>query len=264
MGNDDVSLRPLTKKRMDGNLYVRRPETTATLVELEVLSREEIVARLAVGRRDAVGYISNECLLYLLRTARSGNNPAWFDKLFAVLDCRVRHNLSGTIRYGTVSDPETVREEVLGKFHEVLAIGLGPEPERLDPYEAMFDGALASLRKTTYTRQRRLDGRKADVPAASDGKAKSSELAAPAPEEIFGLTPFEFQDFRTAALAAIERLPEPLRETVRLVCQGDQTGSTDPDKMTIAKQLDVDERTVRNRIKRAVRLVREQLEGRRP
>ncbi|GJE71723.1 RNA polymerase sigma factor [Methylorubrum podarium] len=234
------------------------------LVELLDLSRERIMARLQVGRRDAAGYVSNECLLYLLRSARSDNNPAWFDKLFAVLDCRVRHNLSHTIRYGTVSDPETVREEVLGKFHEVLALGLGPEPERLDPYEAMFDGALASLRKTTYTRQQRADGRKVEVPDANDGAARSGELAAPTPEEIFGLTPFEFHDFRSAALAAIERLPEPLRETVRLVCRGDQAGSTDPDKMTIAKQLDVDERTVRNRITRAVRLVREDLEGRRP
>ena len=259
-----MSLRALTKRRTDGSLYVRRPEITATLVELADLSREEIAARLAIGKRDAGGYVSNECLLYLLRAARSDNNPAWFDKLFAVLDCRVRHNLSYTVRYGAVSDPETVREDVLGKFHEVLALGLGPEPERLDPYEAMFDGVLASLRKTMITRQRRLDGRKADVPAASDGEPRSGELAAPAPEEIFGLTPFEFQNFRTAALAAIERLPETLRETVRLVCQGDQAGSTDPDKMTIAKQLDVDERTVRNRITRAVRLVRADLEGRRP
>lgn len=234
------------------------------LVELADLSREEIAARLAVGKRDAAGYVSNECLLYILRAARSDNNPAWFDKLFSVLDCRVRHNLSRTVRYGALSDPETVREEVMGKFYEVLALGLGPEPERLDPYESIFDGALASLRKTMYSRQQRLDRRKADVPAASDDEVKSGELASPEPEEIFGLTPFEFQDFRTAALAAIERLPEPLRETVRLVCRGDQAGSTDPDKMTIAKQLDVDERTVRNRIDRAVKLVRTDLEGRRP
>ena len=257
-------LRPLTKRRTDGSPYVRRPETTATLIELADLSRDAIAARLAVGRRDAAGYVSNECLLHLLRAARSDNNPGWFDKLFSVLDCRVRHNLSRTVRYGTVSDPETVREDVLGKFHEVLALGLGPEPERLDPYEAMFDGALASLRKTTYSRQQRQDGRKADLPSASDGDAKSGELAAPEPEEIFGMTPFEFRDFRTAALAAIERLPEPLRETVRLVCRGDQAGSTDPDKMTIAKQLDVDERTVRNRMDRVVKLVRIDLEGRRP
>ena len=262
--DNEVSIRPLTKRRTDGSLYARRPETTAMLIELLGLSREEIAVRLQVGRRDASGYVTNECLLYLLRSARSDNNPAWFDKLFAVLDCRVRHNLSYTIRYGTISDPETVREDVLGKFHEVLALGLGPQPDRLDPYEVMFDGALASLRKTTYTRQQRDDGRKADVPDANDGEGRSNELTAPTPEEIFGLTPFEFRDFRTAALAAIERLPEPLRETVRLVCSGDQAGSTDPDKMTIAKQLNVDERTIRNRIARVVRFVREDLEGRRP
>ena len=262
--DNEVSIRSLTKRRTDGTLYVRRPETTAMLVELLNLAREEIAVRLQIGRRDALGYVTNECLVYLLRSARSDNNPVWFDKLFAVLDCRVRHNLSYTIRYGTVSDPETVREDVLGKFHEVLALGLGPEPERLDPYEAMFDGGLASLRKTAYSRQQRDDGRKADVPDASDGEGRSSELSAPPSDEIFGLTPFEFQDFRTAALAAIERLPETLRETVRLVCRGDQAGSTDPDKMTIAKQLNVDERTIRNRIARVVRLVREDLEGRRP
>lgn len=234
------------------------------LVELLDLSREEISVRLQVGKRDALGYVKNECLVYLLRSARSDNNPAWFNKLFAVLDCRVRHNLSYTIRYGTVSDLESVREDVLGKFHEVLALGLGPEPDRLDPYETMFDGALASLRKTTYSRQQRDDGRKADLPDASDGEGTSNELSARPSEEIFGLTPFEFQDFRIASLAAIERLPEPLRETVRLICRGDQAGSTDPDKMTIAKQLNVDERTIRNRIARVVRLVREDLEGRRP
>jgi hypothetical protein len=259
-------LHPLTRMKPDGHPYVRRPVTTAILLDLVGLGRDEILVRLSVSSRAAAGYVPSECLVYLLRAARRDNSQAWFNRLFGILDCRLKHGLAHAIRQGSVSDTESVREEVRARFFEILARGLGPEPDRLDPFEVMFDGALAALRKDMYGAQRRQDSRKADlaVPGGEpddDGPGAGTELAQPEAESPFGLNAVEFGIFRERALGSIDGLPDDQREAIALWLDDMKIDSKDPAEMTIAKRLGVTEKTVRNRIARGVEAIRAKLEG---
>jgi len=259
-----MGLRPLTKTRSTGQPYERRPETTALLHELAALDREAILERLSIGDRRKPGYIPSECLVYLLREAARDNRSEWFTKLFGILDCRLRHNLAHTIRYGAVGDAETVREEVRSRFFELLARGLRSEPERLDPFEVMFDGALAALRRDLYGAERRRDLRKAELNPPDDEAAPASAedpFRQPEAENALGMTTAEYKIFREQALRSIDVLPHDEREPIRLLLQGHKIDAKDPDEMTIAKICDVNERTVRNRIKRGVERLRASLEG---
>ncbi|KQP32828.1 hypothetical protein ASF25_17575 [Methylobacterium sp. Leaf100] len=232
---------------------------------MSTASRDAILERLQVRTRGATAYVPSECLVYLLREARRGNNTAWFNRLYSVLDLRVRNSLSHTVRAGSVSDVEGVREEVRSRFNRTLALGLGPEPERLDPFESMFDGALAALRMDMYGAQRRRDNKKADLTVRAmgsddDGDGDERELAQPEPELRFGMTETEFEPYRLKALASIDSLPDDLRLPMKFFLEGMKIESTDPGEMTIAKKCGVVEKTVRNRIARGTKLIREMLE----
>lgn len=262
-------LRPLTKVRGDGRPYERHPATTALLQELLALDRESILRRLAITDFRDPGHVPSECLVYLMREAARDNRGEWFNRLLGILHCRLKHNLAHSIRPGAVADPETVREEVISRFFEILARGLRNEPERLDPFEVMFNGALEALRKDLYGAQRRRDRRKADLRPDgedSDGRPSPGEdpYRQPETENGLGMTTAEFEVFRKQALHSINLLPTEEREAITLLLQGHKIDSKDPDEMTIAKLCAVNERTVRNRIKRGVEMIRARLEGPRP
>jgi len=77
---------PLRKKRLrTEELYTRIPEIEAKLVELEGVSRDDLLARIQIRRRDDPGYIPSECLLYFVRASRADNSTAGFDRLYKVL-----------------------------------------------------------------------------------------------------------------------------------------------------------------------------------
>lgn len=66
---------PLRKKRLrTEELYTRVPEIEAKLVELEGLSRDDLLACIQIRRRDDPGYIPSECLLYFVRASRADNS----------------------------------------------------------------------------------------------------------------------------------------------------------------------------------------------
>lgn len=77
---------PLRKKRLrTEELYTRIPEIEGKLVELEGVSRDDLLARIQIRRRDDPGYIPSECLLYFVRASRADNSTAGFDRLYKVL-----------------------------------------------------------------------------------------------------------------------------------------------------------------------------------
>ena len=86
---------PLRKKRLrTEELYTRIPEIEAKLVELEGVSRDDLLARIQIRRRDDPGYIPSECLLYFVRASRADNSTAGFDRLYKVLAVKSRPTLT--------------------------------------------------------------------------------------------------------------------------------------------------------------------------
>lgn len=101
---------PLRKKRLrTEELYTRIPEIEAKLVELEGVSRDDLLARIQIRRRDDPGYIPSECLLYFVRASRADNSTAGFDRLYKVL--AVEESLMANSRrpHSPVTDTDVCR-----------------------------------------------------------------------------------------------------------------------------------------------------------
>lgn len=233
------------------------------------MARKDVLARLAIARAKP-GYVATEAIIYLLRAAFDQENHSdWFDHLFVLLDHRIDHNLRRAIRYGSVSDAD-LRDEIKARFYEILAAGLRGDANCLDPYEVMFDGALAALRISLYQAQRRYDRRKAELAVPQDegeegpdeehfSRNKTPESA----DDHFGLNENEFSILRNQARGLIDGLPEEIRIAMDLYLKGCQYYSKDPTQMTIAREYGIDEDKARYRVRRGIEFLRKELEGRR-
>jgi hypothetical protein len=142
---------PLRKKRLHTEeLYTRIPEIETKLVELEGLSRKDLLAHVQIRHRDDPSYVPSECLVYFVRASRADNSTAGFDRLYKVLTERVLRSLprpdsaDGTTTSLTKS---VIRDKVFGKLAELLSADRSEYSEKLDYFEVRFDGALASLRR---------------------------------------------------------------------------------------------------------------------
>lgn len=257
-------LRPLTKKRTDGRPYKRRPKIETLLMTLVELDRDTILERLTASRRDDPAYIPTECLIYFLRDARSGNTDQWFNKLFAELERRCRANLARAVAAGSVADEEGLREEILSRFAEIMARGLHNEPERLDPFEVVFDKVFAALRIDLLRKSRSRERRQTELETeieGEDGEPLSRQFRQVEAAEDFGFSDAEFEIFRKQIGNAIDGLPDKQREVILLRLEGLPIHSENPEADTIARRIGADERTVRNRIKRGVEEVKKLTQG---
>ncbi len=257
-------LRKLTKLRTDGSLYQRRPQVEALLGQLVELDRYTLVERLKISNRTAPAFVPTECLIYLLREAVRGNTAQWFNVLFAELDRRCRANLARAVAAGSVADAETVREEILGRFAEILAVGLKDDPARLDPFEVVFDKCFAALRIDGHRKTRARERREEPLEVEKEnekGEVLSRQFRQEEAAEAFGMSNVEFSVFRKQIGNAIGCIPDKQREVILLRLQGLPIDSDDPNTDTIAKRVGVDERTVRNRIKRGIEEIRALTQG---
>jgi DNA-directed RNA polymerase specialized sigma24 family protein len=62
-----ISLDPLTHRNRAGEVYVRAPHVERQILEALTLSGEVLRARVAIAEQESSDYLSEECLVYLLR-----------------------------------------------------------------------------------------------------------------------------------------------------------------------------------------------------
>jgi hypothetical protein len=130
---------PLRKRTLKGDLYTRPPEIEGKLLELSGLPREEAVTRCKIPERDDPAYVPSECLLHFVRSFRENPARPEFEVLYRLLATRLLRKLprdSGRL------DDTLIREEVFGRFCELLAEDLRSYSERLDFFEIRFDKAF--------------------------------------------------------------------------------------------------------------------------
>jgi DNA-directed RNA polymerase specialized sigma24 family protein len=251
-------LRALTKKRTDGRLYQRPAAVTQRLQAFGGIERASLGALLRISDRRHPDYLPSECLVYLLREAVLDPDQGWFDRLCSALLGRCAHNLRWSIRAGTLPDAESVREEILGAFALRLAEALRLDPERLDPFEVMFDLAFVAFRRDQLRREtKRVQREPSFDPAPSDDSDAPDRwvlaLRAEDGSDDVGLHGAEYHIFRNSVFAAIDQLPESERVAITLRLEGIPLHSDDPATDSISRRCQVDERTIRNRIKSGVR-----------
>lgn len=262
----DIVITPLRKRRPNGELYTRVPEIEALLVELSSLSRDELLERAQISRRDAPGYAPSECLLYFIRASRADNNEHWFERLYRILIKRVLRSLPKAENLDEETASYTrgaIRDAVYERFVERLAADRSTYSERLDYFEVRFDGALASLRRDAQEKFWREENRSIPLDDDDETGELSPEVERAAAENFdpFALFDVEDLDFRMRLDAAIDDLPPVQRRILEMLDKGFPIDSKEDGVITIAKTLDRSEKTIRNQRDKAYATLRAKLIG---
>jgi hypothetical protein len=248
--------RPL-EKTTNGKLYTRPPEieaaTDAVLVQDLAIQRRRALIR---DRHDAE-YLPSECLVHLIREAIRRRDAAARDSLLPLLLARCEANLNAKVD-GQIAGAVELREDILGDFAELFAIDGSPEdPHELDFFEVRFNRAFFTFRSTRVRSELAHLNSQTPLPEPSDEIALIEQelddevLARLSDLQGVGGNPEDLV-FRKQVFDAINALPADQRNAVVLVhLLGFKLGSENPDEITAATLCGVDERTIRNRLKRA-------------
>jgi DNA-binding CsgD family transcriptional regulator len=257
---------PLRKKRLrTEELYTRVQEIEAKLVELEGSSRDELLARIQIRRRDDLGYVPSECLVYLVRASRKDNSTAGFDRLYKVLIERVLLSLpraeSEDGRTTSLTN-NVIRDRVVGRFNELLSADRNEYSEKLDYFEVRFAGALASLRRDAQEQAWRDENRSTLLEFDEETGDPSEEVERAAGSFDWSTdSEIDDADYRFRLDAAIDALPPEQMRIIEMLRNGVPIDSKEADAVTIAKALGKSEKTIRTHRDKAFAAIRAAISG---
>lgn len=246
----------LKKKKKDGTSYERPLEIESWLKKLETVEVAERLRQFAIMSRKSLGYVPSEALVYFLRRAWEDGVEGDFKKIFQILMKRIEQSLLSIISDSRMAGARGIREEIMGRFSERIAKDCIGHTVLLDFYEIRFDKAFAAFRTSVLRQIGPSVVEMVPLSTDEDGLEISAEVDAAA--AVFGGEPEKYDDltFRLALSDAIDGLPDDQKQVVGLLLQGFQIDSKDKNVMTIARILQCDERTVRNRRDRAYKVLK--------
>jgi len=266
--SEGMSITPLRKRRLTGELYARDPKIETLLGELSSLSQDDLIARAAISRRNDSAYIPSECLVYFIRASRADNRETWFERLYKILAERVLRSLPKAHSADGKSESLTrgvIRDKVFSRFVELLATDRSDYSEKLDYFEVRFDGALASLRRDAQEQAWRDENRSAPLEYDDETGEISPEVERAAGQfDPFTEPEIDSDAYRLRLDAAIDVLPPEQKRIIEMLRQGVPIDSKDPDVLTIAKALGRSEKTVRTYRDKATATLRVALTGGEP
>ncbi len=230
---------PLTRTTTDGRRLRRPPRVEAEIAA--ALGRGEAAARAAVSDPGSDGYLSNECMVHLIRRGVRSGRRGWAEELAPHLLRRCEAQLRRAVRGFSGIARDEVVEEVLGR----LAVSLVEPGDRADFFEVRFALALKRVRIDVCRQQRRRRRREVALDEVAGGDL---ETLAPAIDLPPPMTPEQALGLRRAlaSLSLEERRALVLHRIEGLAINSKVAGHT-----TLVGLLGVSERTVRNRLRRA-------------
>jgi len=254
----------LKRKDKDGKPYRRPPEIQAWIEKLEVVDAASRLPQFDVASRKRPGYVPTEAVLHFLRQAWIDGEKGQFKQIFRILLKRVEQSLRSTIWNSRIGSATDIRDEIINRFVVLVTKDCASQTDQLDFYEIHFDQAMVSLRTSVLRKFKAIAGDVTTVSLGSqerDGPEVSPEVEV-ALEAFLSGDPQKIDDpaFRSVLFAAIDRLPQDQKQVIGLLLQGVPIDAKEKDVMTIARILQCDERTVRNRRDRACQALKAVLE----
>jgi DNA-directed RNA polymerase specialized sigma24 family protein len=244
--------RKLTKKKKNGDLYVRPPEVETSLALALTLSPAAVIECAKVVDRKTSGYLRSECLLHLVREARRGNNDNAMRSLLEALLFRCERILNARLPDGSRPDAPDLREEILGRFGEMFAID-GEDEDRgyLDFFECKFNAAFKALRISVLRKATVRSERVEPLPDVDDAHAASDDSRFSQLSKSFSIP--AIQHHAAECNEALAAMTQDEREAFSLVyLMGYEIESNDPANETAATRAKVTGRTIRSRLTRAI------------
>ena len=248
-------VRPLTKRRSSGELYIRPPAVETQIDEALNLDLATIRQRLEITNHRTSGYLRSECLVHLIRESiRTGDRDKG-NLVSPVLLLRCETILKNKISDNEFSDAENLRDEILGQFGEMLASdGAGTDPEELDIYEVRFNLAFRTFRLDAVKQEGNYRKRFLLLPSPSGVEEEESDEDVLARLSDAARIPAtqESRVFLLEVWKPFMALPEEeLKAVIFCRIMGYKIESEDPNEVTAATLCNCSGRTIRNRLVRA-------------
>ena len=249
-------VRPLTKRRSNGELYTRPPAVETQIDEALDLDLAALRQRLKITNHRNSGYLRSECLVHLIREAMRTSNSDRSDLALPVLLLRCEATLKNKIPDNELSNAEDLRDEILGQFGEMLASdGTGANPEELDIYEIRFNLAFRTFYLDSVKQEENYRKRLFLLPSPSDaGEEEESDEDVLARLSDAAKIPAtqESRVFLLEVWKPFMALPEEELQAV-IFCRvmGYKIESEAPNEVTAATLCNCSGRTIRNRLVRA-------------
>ncbi len=236
---------------------------SALLGELSALGRAELARRARILNCQHPEYMTDECLLHFIRACRSDNSEQHFEALYKILAGRVLRRLPRAENHSGATvgmTAEAIRDDVFGRFMELLASDRVTYCEALDFYEVRFEQALTRLRLTARKKAWRQENRTAPLEGDDETGEISGEVEKAAAEFYHACeSQIDDPEFRFRFDAAIEALPPLQGRIVTMIRSGIPIDSKESGQVTIAKALGKSEKTIRNQRDKAYAILREKL-----
>lgn len=262
------SVPPLTRCRPNGEIWTRTPAVQAEINAIFRNSPDEWIRRAAVRQRDGADFMSEECLVHLLREARVRGDERVLARLWGCFVARVTPRI--TSKLGKLGD-DHLEEGHSAVIRDIGTAILDLTTDRGDFLQVNFWTAIDRRATSEFRRQRKLKDRAAaSVPLSSlagedrtdvdegvfegDGRAGGERWDDERASALDQLVSAEDQESVGHALAS---LPPLVRQAFVLrYYEGWKIESNDPTEMTISKALKRSDRQIRNYLAQAENLLR--------
>lgn len=253
-------VRPLRKRTREGVPYERRPAVETEIADLERLDPAELVARCQLWPKSAVGFVSHEALLYIVRT--TDNASRHHESLLSVLMSRMLRLLpKPDSANGMTTDMGllAIRDRVMDAFVDRLIADQAEYEDKLDYFEVNFNGALAKDRLDASAQVWTELNRSAAL------ENEDEEISVEVEEAVERYDPFDpdeldKKDYRRLLDGAIDALPPLQKRIIEMWRLEIPIVSSDPSALTISQALGKAEKTIRNQRDRAFATLRRRLE----
>ena len=247
-------VRPLTKRKKNGEIYTRPKNVDEVIDEAIALEPAALQIRLEVADYHDPNYLYSECLVHLVRKAVRSDDQKLIGMVLPRLLSRCEANLQAKIFNGDIPDANGLREDILGDFSEKFASdGKGTNPNELDFFEVHFNSAFRTFRiDRTKVEHNRIENfiNFSKLSVEDEGQiddvlaSLSTKFQVPATQENALL--------KNRIWNAINALPAEERNAVVLCYYlGYKVESEDSGQVTAATICNCSGRTVRNRLSRA-------------
>ncbi len=157
---------PLSKtKEDDGTLYTRPPPIEAAIDIAIGQNLDTLRQRARVRDRKEGQYLPSECLVHLIRHAKSTGDEVALNTVLPLLLERCKANLNKKVDSG-VSNADLVRRTILRDFAALFAIdGTAEDKLALDIFECRFNFGFMRFRQTRVTEVFEQERRDVELPS---------------------------------------------------------------------------------------------------
>ncbi|GAB7551941.1 hypothetical protein NRB_14420 [Novosphingobium sp. 11B] len=259
-GGRSETVEPLRKRKADGTLYLRPPDMERLLVGLMSIDEGELLARAAIRRRSAPGWLPGECLVHMMRRAGRNRDRRAYNRWCALVLERIGARLMQRPESSVPVANLERAEYALDRFVAMLGPDLEAYDERLDIWEARFDLALANLRRDAF--RRAYSAEETDTVGIADDPAIIAEVE----RSVGSFDPFDparlaDEDFRFRTWAAIDALPTEQNRVIIMMHSGLPVGTGAEGQHSISGMLGTTPRTILNWKHKAYAAIRAAVEG---